>query len=92
MEEKYGEKIRPPIESDIPIPKAQHGRAGNLKYPLDEMEEGDSFFLEGYSREKMQSIQASIAYYRRKYNKEAKFEMRKVEEKGKEGIRLWRTA
>ena len=66
------------IDKGIPIP-----RPGTAKYPLDEMEIGDSIFIEGKKSDRFGSV---IAFYKPK-----KFVTRTVEENGAKGIRIWRT-
>ena len=63
------------IEKNIPIPI---GRAANHKYPLAEMEVGDSLFIPGITIPK---IAGSCSFQRPK-----KFVCRTVEG----GIRVWR--
>lgn len=68
------------IDKNIPAPQL----SGKKKYPLREMEVGDSFFVA--DRAAAYSISACVARYKPK-----KFTVRKVEEKknGK-GWRCWR--
>ena len=70
------------IEKNIPVP------ARGYKYPIRDMEIGDSFLLDNeYSRKNMQSIVGYISQFRKKNNLEAKFMARKVDENK---IRIWR--
>jgi len=71
------------VEKDIPVPKGE----AYTKYPFDEMSIGDSFFIEEYSREKMQSIGGAISNYKKTKAPKKRFKQLKYEG----GIRVWRT-
>lgn len=67
------------IEKGIPIPP---GAGGWRKYPLGEMEIGDSFFAPG---RKAGDISGGFAYHKGK-----KFSARTCAENGVDGVRVWR--
>ena len=67
------------IEKGVPIPGAGRSAA---KYPLAEMEVGDSFFTD-VERDR---IYTAVSYFGYRNNK--KFSVRKVDG----GFRVWRTA
>lgn len=69
------------IRSDIPIPEPLRGVA---KYPFDELEVGQSFFVPNASGSKLHS--AAIRC------KPKKFTVRRVNENGVWGARMWRVA
>ena len=78
------------IDKGIPIPGSIHGggRKKN-KYPFEEMEVGDSFFVK-CSKEKRQNIQATLKNSTQRLPK-MKFTTRFVTEKGRgTGVRIWR--
>ncbi len=70
------------IEKDIPIPE-KSGR--KIKYPLDDMEIGDSFFIPGVDH---QDISPVIAARKRARKWQREFTTRREDD----GIRVWRTA
>ena len=75
------------IEKDIPIPKVGGGVHKEHKYPLCEMEVGDSFFVsEGGDTKKERTMQAAIISMGNRRYPGKKFTSRKV----KGGIRFWR--
>ena len=65
------------LDKGIPIPGAK--KRGS-KYPWDEMHPGDSFFVEGAPK----GLYAQAAAHK------IKITVRKVTERGKEGVRVWR--
>lgn len=69
------------IDKNIEIPGAEY----NSKYPLRNMECGDSFFVPGKT---VSAISGSTSRYRKKG---WKFVCRTVTENGVEGVRVWRT-
>ncbi len=74
------------IEKNIPIPK----KYCLTKYPFQEMEIGDSFFVECDTKEgrkTMCTINSSKTNYIKRFDPEKMFLMRLVEG----GIRVWRT-
>ena len=71
-----------PIESAIPIPPK---RRGNYKYPIRELEVGQSFFVEGTDVKKRQELMRSVLNAARRY--EIKITCRIIEG----GVRVWRT-
>lgn len=70
------------IEKGIPVPEKQKGR----KYPLPEMEVGDSIFIKGYTRSKHQGIYNVCRCFSKNHNPSTKFVIRKWWD----GIRIWR--
>jgi len=71
------------IEQGVPIPEIR--RSGRpLKYPLLNMEVGESFVCEGPGSRIMSSIK-----YARRHNATLKYVTRKVDQKN---IRVWRIA
>ena len=70
------------IDKGIPLPAAVGGR--KPKYPLLDMQIGDSFFVA-----KPPSVMyATTSYYSKKYGGE--FTLAKWEENGVSGTRIWR--
>jgi|LakMenEpi03Aug12_release.lakeMendotaPanAssembly.Ray.scaffolds.fasta_scaffold3566662_1 hypothetical protein len=72
------------IEKNIPIP--QDAYAGNLVWPLNQMNPGDSVFVAGKT-----IYQASSRIAQVKSKKGWKFTSRTVTENGVTGVRIWRT-
>jgi hypothetical protein len=76
------------INKGIPIPTANGGRA--ITYPFEDMEVGDSFFVEGKTSDQLTN---AAAHYRKKNG--WGFSARNVEESvddiKKKGARIWRT-
>lgn len=68
------------IEKGIPVPTT---RQGNYKYPWDEMEVGDSFFIKGKVR-----AQIAPSIKRIEVTRGVKFTAHQVED----GLRVWRIA
>lgn len=77
------------IESDIPIPPRAGGRGGRSgsKYPIRNLEKGQSVFIEGKPSKISSATQAA-----KKANPEYSFTSRAVSENDKDGVRVWRTA
>lgn len=77
------------IDKGVPIPKG-----GRQRYPIPQLEVGESFFVEVVPpddknlRIKQAVLSTCTARVARKLGR--KFTSRKVEEKGKHGIRTWR--
>jgi hypothetical protein len=69
------------IDVGVPIPASRTSR----KYPFDEMNVGDSFFLEIGS-----SVQ-TLAGSANRTHAPKKFAQRRVTEAGVDGFRIWRT-
>ena len=72
------------IQSNLPVP-ARQGRP--VKYPLDKMQVGDSFFVATSVRS---ALSGSINRCRKKVG--YRFTVRIVEENGVKGLRIWRIA
>lgn len=72
------------IEKNIPIKSRNYKKA---VYPFPLMMVGDSFFVEGNGGRKAQAA----AHFHSK-NNNVKFSCRTMNENGKVGIRIWRTA
>ena len=66
------------IQNDVPIPA--HGRTGVTKYPFSKMQVGDSFF----------SPTSASALYQASLHQSGKFKVKKVQENGANGARVWR--
>ena len=78
------------IESGIPIPDLEQR---SYKYPLGELEVGESFFVPLGNRTMIHlrnSVAANIRYHARKLN--WKYTLRTRDEDGVTGIRIWRIA
>lgn len=71
------------IEKGIPIPKT---RGRKNEYPFNEMEVGDSFFIDGDDKEASRVRVSFCQMKRRNKNFKKKFTVRKVEG----GFRCWR--
>lgn len=70
----------------VPIPAFKRNtQAGACKYPFDEMEIGEGFFLAGKNAK---SFIRYISVWKRRNNSVKKFTVRSVEG----GIRIWRVA
>ena len=72
------------IETGVPMPESK-GVGRRLRYPLLEMEVGQSFFAPGRNAAQMS---AYTGYVRRKYGKS--FQARTLAENGVDGCRVWR--
>ena len=80
----YSDKLKDmKIEKNIPIPEKQSKR---LMYPWPDLEVGDSFFIEDYTRKKQIGISSSAFIWFRKHKPHGKIVTRRVEG----GIRVWR--
>jgi hypothetical protein len=77
------------IESNVPVPPPRRGRPRKHKYPLAELQPGDSFFVPAPADElnKMQNRLATIG--RQHVNK--KFVTR-ITRDAPTGVRIWRTS
>lgn len=76
------------IEKNIPIaPKRAPGRPSKSKYPFNEMEIGDSFFVSGIT---LSTINCTVRKFRMRNarNDGLKFTVRAVDG----GFRVWRVA
>lgn len=74
------------LESGVPIPPVKRNTcAGACKYPFDELEIGEGFFLAGTSQIKFGPY---ISVWKRRNSSAKKFTVRSVEG----GIRVWRVA
>ena len=76
------------IEKDIPLqPRKRNKWKNPRKYPFNKMEIGDSFFVENYSRDKMQGVSNAGRNYFRKMGKydQVTVTVRKVDS----GFRVW---
>lgn len=72
------------IEKNIPLMGA---RKSVLKYPFQDMEIGDSFFIpKGATKHVSASVQSCIKAYNKYYNKDIKVVTRREET----GVRVWR--
>jgi hypothetical protein len=69
------------IESNVPVPETR-GRSTGLQFPFEQMQIGDSFFLE---KEKIATARTAADSYRKRHP-EWDFTTRK----DGEGCRLWR--
>ena len=69
------------VESNVPTPPVNEGRPGHSKYPLRDMEIGDSF---GFPYDDVKLVRSAIGTYNRRH--EGKFIVRKVDG----GARCWR--
>lgn len=78
------------IDKDIPIPLAGSRNGRDVKYPLRQLEIGDSFAIEGSGREVSGRLSAHIAHVSKKTG--FKFTRRSVIEDGVKKIRIWRFA
>jgi len=72
------------IDKNVPIPEGRWGKR-RKKYPFDEMEVGDSFFIHGGKQESITSI---MRHWREKLGH--KYTTRSVVENGVKGVRVWR--
>lgn len=84
------------IEKDIPIPPPW-GRPGydEVKYPIFEMEVGDSIFVPVPEGKKIETVRNTLnANFRRKAVSVTgrRFACRTAEKDGVKGLRVWRTA
>jgi hypothetical protein len=81
-----------PIEKGIPIPKGP-GRAekGQSKYPLADMEVGDSFLV---TEAKTSGFSGTFDNFRIRHPDKAawRFSTRTVQHEGQKAIRIWRVA
>lgn len=75
-----------PIQRNVPLPDSQW--RAPTKYPVPDMRVGDSFFVETRDTKHQLSIRSTINSYQRRYG--MKLTCRKVKEKRKIGLRIWR--
>ena len=73
-----------PIEKNIPI--WRHG----LKYPLGEMEIGDSFFVEAENDETIRTVQRRIVPTLLKHARRLKVTITTRTMRDQNGVRVWR--
>lgn len=71
------------IDKGVPIPKAELGR--NRKYPWDELQVGDSFFVPGKTRATFNGFASRF-----KKTHGIHFTLRTVTENDIKGVRIWR--
>ena len=81
----------------IAVPDKNLAKRGNRKYPWDELEVGDSFFVASGHRTVNQRQRQLIACSQGWINqfvsrKHVRFTTRIVEEDGVSGVRIWRVA
>lgn len=69
------------IEKGVPVPLGRHNRGGACKYPWNEMEPGDSFFVPGRALRNFNIVAPANRRYAPK-----RFVARTV----KGGVRVWR--
>lgn len=86
------------IDKNLPIPPRPR-RKRTSKYPIADMEIGDSFFVptgpfKAAQDSKMKSIRTRLHYLRneKRIEPHARFEHRVVTEDGRTGVRVWRIA
>jgi hypothetical protein len=77
------------IESGIPIPPRASGKGGRSgsKYPIRQLQVGESVFIEGKPTKVASAIQSA-----KKADSTYAFTSRVVTEDEKVGVRVWRTA
>ena len=73
------------VEKDVPIPE-NVSRGSKSKYPWDEMEVGDSFFVADADKRKKKSISATISQHRKLNKNFGRFVTRSIDG----GLRVWR--
>ena len=81
------------IDKDIPVPTGSDRRNFEAKYPLKQMNVGDSFFLpleEGDDIKRMGNRLSQARQGYQKRNEGVRFTQRIWEQKGETGIRIWR--
>lgn len=80
------------VESNVPVPQPENGSGGELKYPWDEMEHSDSFFvpLSGDERQRVyrRVINSGKAWLKR-HKDDHELRARFCTENGLEGYRIW---
>lgn len=77
------------IEKGIPIPRRKELFTRAKFYCIDQLKEGQSFFIPGEHFPSVSALTSTCYYYGK--NAGAKFAIRKWEENGKLGARVWRT-
>lgn len=95
---KRSESMPFKIDKNLPIPPRPR-RKRTSKYPLTDMEVGDSFFVptgpfKAAQESKMKSIRTRLTYLRneKRIEPHARFEHRVVTEGNRTGVRVWRIA
>ena len=81
------------IEDDIPVPPRSDRRAVERKYPLSDLEVGQSFFLpleEGDDLKRMANRLSQARQSYQKRNEGVRFTQRMWEKDDVVGIRIWR--
>ena len=81
------------IEDDIPVPPGSDRRAVERKYPLSDLEVGQSFFLpleEGDDLKRMANRLSQARQGYQKRNEGVRFTQRMWEKDDVVGIRIWR--
>lgn len=81
------------IEDDIPVPPGSDRRSVERKYPLSDLEVGQSFFLpleEGDDLKRMANRLSQARQGYQKRNEGVRFTQRMWEKDGEVGIRIWR--
>jgi len=71
------------IESNVPVP--HHVREGRAKYPLTELQIGQSFFVPQTDIKKSKNLRSTFAVRAKKAN------MKVVSIADQTGVRVWRT-
>jgi hypothetical protein len=74
------------IQSGVPVPPR---RVGSVLYPYERMKVGDSFFVEGQTKYKINDMCARNR--KMGHRLKMRFIARRVTEGEKVGIRIWRT-
>jgi hypothetical protein len=72
------------IEKNIPAPRFE----GRKKYPIEDLQLGDSFLVPGVDEKVRRSLTVCANTIAKKHNGTRKFTVRKVGQ----GFRVWRTA
>ena len=74
------------IDNDVPMPSGRTPKGGRpTKYPIGDLQIGQSFFVVA-NRNDITSMYSTAARHK------IKISMRKVQEHGVNGLRIWRTA
>lgn len=81
------------IDRNIPVPSRRNTTGMRSKFPWTKMKVGDSFFVEGYSRNgssrNSTKMGTTMGY---KLVPNSSWVVRDVRENGAKGVRVWRTA
>lgn len=75
------------IDKGIPIPPNPSGRPTGSKYPLRDMQVGDSFFVANTTSQRVCGTMGNLSK-----RVGIKVAIRKVTENGVAGVRVWRVA